>query len=1426
MQFEGQSKVIPLKGIERAGKDTVSADGAMNEVVGLIARDGSFVPYMPTDTGLNKMNGVVMVRVHHTSTGDNLILVRKPDGITDDGGMKIEYADAETYRENGYCTENLTINNEKLTINMQGEPSTQVTSVEGTALFGEVREIVFVGNRMDVETDTGIEHYLWRNGEYVRQTGNENGKNYVLPSVDFKVRAGIYDGTKTHKFAQLVRTQRPYTDKGMDLTFDRPTPEQQMKYVRSDASMGSDALALLGSIRHAGGITGYVLVAAAYHIKETTGEESEYIMASPVVLMGAPEIYQKDGEVCIYTTRNPLLNTTLPMTGTKVNTSFMLDVLDYSSYMSENLGGNATTAYHVRQQITGIKSQETAFDILADAQATGTTTEQGQYQDIDFDDTTGLVGSKDTFYRKAGKNVATGYTTQSGLEAEGRLWIPDSSRDYMRPTGLFGCKYAVYNNDWDKDNGERHKGVRILRGTGNVLSLRINSDIAEQYENEIDKLVVFMSPVISPYETATSGDISMISTLQDKDTFKGFYFCEKIAGSNMFKTHSACGGGFIPQMKSNDKLRKEIGEINNLYEIKSITFKDIKKSDWVDINLSGGKIDSGTLENNKPLPLSALQKVDIINGHIFGYNERLHVYNYSKSTVQRVEYGGIRYNGQASQGQYGAASDNIYHYAIAVTDKNGSKVVKEFDSTCAAINPIVSYPDTGAKRITVIKRFAKNGKYYAGKKDYTPDVFAGQFAAYCITTNLRPLDIETKEVSLTEYQNTVPEEQIMPDSLTYGKNEIRVSDVGMTTLPDENSYKVGKGEIIGLARLTMGLSQDNFGRFPLAIFTTDGVYTMEVDTTGEGAYTAQSPVSRMICTNKDSICELDGAVLFATEYGLMMLTGEGVKPVAHHMNGTPKTTIASKGLTMYRNAISHEKITEMTDVVSDEDFVAYIQMKGTTIRYIHTLNMVVIYNPLTAYSYVMELSEFVCTKVEQQITMDDQDYPKQTFYLQEKIRTRLQIVRTRNEVEETIDVKQATEAIDTEALLKTYLSEQIDEQLTQLVDDNGTLWEQAQQNVDAIIEQEKFYESKYERWFIANFGKSKAEVMAEVAAEREAAEAEADAFEAKDEQIREAKRAFDNGSEGADEKVEALGIKSVPALLQEEQDGKADYTELREQLKQEETERAYGYIDEDIQQLPVGRMVLEKQADGTWKWGKSIVTTTALNAVGFFPATDIRAGDRYVIDVENTQPVAVQFDYNVPEGNVQCLLQSRPIKLDSTQLKSAYRVVVRGTFEKGDDLSVESKNGSTFNITDKDKLLRYCQAGTTLYFKSKLVHVGNRPGTTVWYWEDADGNEVELNKYGIELATSVEKKSDTLTLSIREHYAGLYVFGSLDGEHWMPIGGTEKLLSYNRFHDIGVRTHRVSVKYLLVVFTGYLSTDSHIDGMEITTETRYNDKLK
>jgi hypothetical protein len=45
MKFEGTQVNIPIKGIMRAGTDNLCADGAMNEVIGMEYKDGSWLPY-------------------------------------------------------------------------------------------------------------------------------------------------------------------------------------------------------------------------------------------------------------------------------------------------------------------------------------------------------------------------------------------------------------------------------------------------------------------------------------------------------------------------------------------------------------------------------------------------------------------------------------------------------------------------------------------------------------------------------------------------------------------------------------------------------------------------------------------------------------------------------------------------------------------------------------------------------------------------------------------------------------------------------------------------------------------------------------------------------------------------------------------------------------------------------------------------------------------------------------------------------------------------------------------------------------------------------------------------------------------------------------------------------------------------------------
>lgn len=82
---------------------------------------------------------------------------------------------------------------------------------------------------------------------------------------------------------------------------------------------------------------------------------------------------------------------------------------------------------------------------------------------------------------------------------------------------------------------------------------------------------------------------------------------------------------------------------------------------------------------------------------------------------------------------------------------------------------------------------------------------------------------------------------------------------------------VGSGIIMGMSSANKALSQGQFGQFPLYAFTTDGVWAMAVSS--NGTYSAKQPITRDVCINSDSITQLDDAVLFATDRGIMLIQG-------------------------------------------------------------------------------------------------------------------------------------------------------------------------------------------------------------------------------------------------------------------------------------------------------------------------------------------------------------------------------------------------------------------------------------------------------------------------------------------------------------------------------------------------------------------------
>ena len=123
----------------------------------------------------------------------------------------------------------------------------------------------------------------------------------------------------------------------------------------------------------------------------------------------------------------------------------------------------------------------------------------------------------------------------------------------------------------------------------------------------------------------------------------------------------------------------------------------------------------------------------------------------------------------------------------------------------------------------------------------------------------------------------VPE--IPPVTAPAGQNGIIPAPSKLYTSEPENPFlfpatginTIGTGRIRGISSAAKALSQGQFGQFPLYAFTDEGVWALEVSATG--AFSAKQPITRDVCTNPDAITQIDSAVLFPTDRGLMIIAG-------------------------------------------------------------------------------------------------------------------------------------------------------------------------------------------------------------------------------------------------------------------------------------------------------------------------------------------------------------------------------------------------------------------------------------------------------------------------------------------------------------------------------------------------------------------------
>jgi len=142
------------------------------------------------------------------------------------------------------------------------------------------------------------------------------------------------------------------------------------------------------------------------------------------------------------------------------------------------------------------------------------------------------------------------------------------------------------------------------------------------------------------------------------------------------------------------------------------------------------------------------------------------------------------------------------------------------------------------------------------------------------------------------------------------------------------------------------LSEGQFGQFPLYAFTENGVWAMELAT--DGSYKAKQPITRDVCIDTESITQIDSAVLFATDRGIMMISGSNTTCISDELNE--------------RNVFNPSSLPKIDNVITEYinpdslDYVPFLTfVYGCRMIYDYVHQRIIVFNPQYRYAYVYSL---------------------------------------------------------------------------------------------------------------------------------------------------------------------------------------------------------------------------------------------------------------------------------------------------------------------------------------------------------------------------------------------------------------------------------------------------------------------------------------
>ena len=362
--------------------------------------------------------------------------------------------------------------------------------------------------------------------------------------------------------------------------------------------------------------------------------------------------------------------------------------------------------------------------------------------------------------------------------------------------------------------------------------------------------------------------------------------------------------------------------------------------------------------------LSDVSVHHVIPKETYYYNARLHTGDFKE----------VYFKGYSSPTTFKSGlvptKDKPWTVYVHINTENGVMIVKRkdgpmFDDTEDVYKHMYyfSYPDSRAFKMEIFQ----NGK----KQSLALSPHPTRNEAY----NLK---IVTVEVELSNYGLVeIPVIYEGEWTTSYGepterngierKNTLKVSAVDNPFyFPTAQTYKF-EGEIKGLASNAEAISTGQFGQYPLFVFTDTGIWAMSVDTSGQGAYTTQSPFSREVCSG--AICPVSGGVVFSTDKGVMAISGGQVADLSAVLDGF-EVDFFEENATLWE-AIFEKAGKEVVNPVHIREYI-----KGAVIAYNYLYNEIIVSNKAFKYSYVYSLTNQVWSVIDTVFDLTTNKYPE------------------------------------------------------------------------------------------------------------------------------------------------------------------------------------------------------------------------------------------------------------------------------------------------------------------------------------------------------------------------------------------------------------------------------------------------------------------